>query len=364
MSDPFLPNAARAITLRAAMDQHLRHRLQQVLGAHAQGASFQTTAQPTHWVASALDHAALFDLHRAQDPAPTVQARLVGESAFRWLQQRMASNLQTRPAPADLRVATLSELFHTPSECTRLQRCFNADGRGPFPMEGVGPSRLMMATRELRQAWCLLGEVAPAWRDEMAALSPEVLLVRSATATATATGHGFHSVSTADLWGCMALNVETHASVWDFFASLVRESARSLLQALATQQALVASPAPGRMGTLSQPQADATSECLQAAFAAAREACALRRAAAHPGELPGDGLDPQRMRLQMRMRQCEESFHTSAQPLARSADQLTPLGAALWRDAGRHIAAVHAPHTGPARRTAPAPRVPAGALSW
>ena len=143
-----------------------------------------------------------------------------------------------------------------------------------------------------------------------------------------------------------------------------RESARSLVQALATQQALVASPAPGRVGTLSQPQADATSECLQATFAAAREACALRRAAAHPGELPRDKLDPQRMRPQMRMRRCEESFHTSAQPLTRSADQLTPLGTALWRDGGRHIAAVHAPQTEPARRTASAPRVPAGAQSW
>ena len=81
-------------------------------------------------------------------------------------------------------------------------------------MEGVGPSRLMMATRELRQAWCLLGEVAPEWRDEISALSPAVLPVRSATATAT--GQWFHSVSTADAWGCMALNVETHASVWDF----------------------------------------------------------------------------------------------------------------------------------------------------
>lgn len=361
MNDHFLPSADRATALRAAVDRQLRHRLQQVLDVHAQGAAFPTTVPPAHWVASALDHAALFDLRRAQDPASTVQARLAGESAFRWLQQRMASEPPARPAAADLRVATLSELFHTPSECTRLQRCFNADGRGPFPMEGVGPSRLMMATSELRQAWCLLGEVAPALRDEMAALSPEVLLVRSATATS----HGFHSVSTAELWGCMALNVETHASAWDFFASLVRESARSLLQALATQQPLVASPAPSRMGAPSPQQASATNDRLQAAFVAAREADALRRATAHPGTLHGDGLDPQHTRLQTRLRQCEEAFHTSAQPLARSAHHLTPLGTALWRDAGRHIAAVHAPpHTEPAHRTASVPRAPAGALSW
>lgn len=322
----------RAVSLRTAMTGAWRASLARALQSHTEQVDVPAPTLPADWAASALDFGAYFDICLASLDTQSSQAKAVGEVACHWLQRRFSKKKTPPVRHSDLQVSTLSELFFSAVERARFQRWLDADPQRPLAMGGIGPSRLICATRELSQAWFALGDVAPQLRDEIAIISPEVILVRSGEMASMR----FDSVSSFCLWGCMALNTEAHFSRWDYFSSLVRESAHSLLFAFARQQPLVLNPIDMRLDSPLCDEASAMDHVFHAAFVSARDVWALRRAVAHTGRLAGDDLDPQRTGLLQRLRTSEDAFWACDEQIASGAE-LSPLGAAILRESRNHV---------------------------
>lgn len=338
MSPCFLPSAARADSLREAMGASWRQSLTRSLQTRPGQASFPTATPPAGWAPSALDFGAYFDLCLVVPDGEPARLEPVGEVAFRWLQQRFAKPAPTKqsgppPLETELKVTTLSELFYSSAEIARFERWLDMDAERPLALEGIGASRLMVSTRELRLAWQTLGAVTPALRDEIAIISPEVVLARSGEAE----GGGFDGVSSFCLWGCMVLNTGTHHDSWDYFCGLMHESAHNLLFALARNEPLVLNPIEALFDSPLRDEPRPMDGIFHAAFVSAREVYALRHAVAHTGELPGDSLDRQRTGLRERLSVSEAAFWAADKTLQRHG-QLSPLGASVLQELRSHMA--------------------------
>jgi hypothetical protein len=332
INERFLPHADHANALREAMTENWRSQLKRQLDERSKQVHFPTATPPTQWFVSGLDYGAFYDLCLAPRVEESVEATLAGEAAFRWLQRRFSGEQPALAPPGELQVSTLSELFYGRSEILRFQRWFEAGAQQTLAMEGIGASRLMRATRDLREAWIVLGKVSPELLAEVAILSPEVLLVRSSQTDKPP----LHSFSSPYLWGCMALNTETHLDMWDYFCSLVRESASNRLFALAPRQAIFFNPLDERGDAVTRNQANRTEQAFHTALTSAREVLALRHAAEYSGPLPGDVLDSARTRLHQQMQQSERKFFALNKQLVQNGC-LSETGAAMLHEARAQI---------------------------
>ena len=88
MSEYFLPSAARAAALRAAMTASWSESMVRALGAHPEQASLPMVSSLADWAASALDFGVYFDLCLASIDAQSSEAKAVGQAAIRWLHYR------------------------------------------------------------------------------------------------------------------------------------------------------------------------------------------------------------------------------------------------------------------------------------
>jgi HEXXH motif-containing protein len=332
VSEYFLPSAARAAALRAAMTASWSESMVRVLGSHPEQASLPMVASLAGWAASALDFGVYFDLCLASIDDQSSEAKAVGQAAIRWLQHRFLEEKSARGRHTELQVSTLSELFYIGVDRARFLRWLDTDSQRSLAIGGIGPSRLICATRELYEAWFALGDVAPQLREEIAIISPEVLLVRSDEEASTR----FDSVSSFCLWGCMALNTDTHFNSWDYFGSLVNGSAHNLLFAFARQQPLVLNPNDQRSNSPLRDDQRPIDTVFHAAFASAREVWALKRALTHSGRLPGDDMDPRRTGLLERLRTSAGVFWRCDEQLARVA-KLSPLGENILQESRDHV---------------------------
>jgi hypothetical protein len=335
VTDYFLPSASRANVLRSAMAASWHSSLAHSLKFFPDKPIAASIQLPPHWLPTALDYGAYFDLHLNAlkiDPSEVLQ---VQETALQWLWQRFSAptDLQPHlPQFSGLSIQALGPPDFSIVEAERLKRWLDTDAQQPLHLQTPDPAQVLTATHVLEQAWDLMAAVAPELRDEIAIVSPQVLLARSAAPS----GGGFGGASSFCLWGCLALNAEALVDPWDGFVNLVHESAHGLLFAHARRQPLVLNPPEERYASPLRSDQRPMDGIFHAAFVSAREIWALRQALTHSGELPSDSVDPARDGLQQRLQTRESAFRACDAQLTRWG-QLSDLGAAIIKECRDHI---------------------------
>lgn len=326
---------------------------------------------PPQWLPSALDYGAYFDLHLSAVSADPAETEAVRDSALSWLAHRFPARSDRstpQPGPKGLCIQALGESDFTGAETARLKRWLDTDAQQPLCLQSPDPERLQNAALVLEQAWTVLGAVAPELRDEIAIISPQVLLARSADPS----GGRFGGASSFCLWGCVALNADVLEDAWDGFSSLVHESAHGLLFAQARRQPLVRNAPDEHYASPLRTDPRPMDGIFHAAFVSAREVWAFRQALVHPGALPGDSSDPSRAGLRQRLQDRENAFRACDSQLTRWG-QLTDLGAAILQECREQLDALPEEPAENARftrgsttrrPTSPPPPHPAATASW
>jgi len=246
------------------------------------------------------------------DTALAVQ-RLLAETAYE-------SAVYSSKLP--IRITTLSTDFYSSEQIATIIRWLDIEAENSMGLVEVTPDVLKSTETSLTTALRALKLGCPLAHQEFCAVTREIILASSDSASRLK----FRGASSFALWGALAINPEAHSNWWDYLATLIHESAHSILFALARSGPLVLNDLQDRYFSPLRQDNRPMDGIYHAAFVSAREAFVLSRCLENKSLICSGLIDEEIVADLTRIK--EQSFTSFYECLKviREHAKLTPLG--------------------------------------
>ncbi len=169
------------------------------------------------------------------------------------------------------RVTTLSPDFYSADEIETIIRWLDIEPENAMGLVAVSTEVLESARGRIFQALQALEIGCPQAYQEFVSITREIVLADSGPKSCLS----FRGASSFALWGALAINPQAHQNWWEYLATLVHESAHSVLFAISRSGPLVLNEPEARYFSPLRQEERPMDGIYHAAFVSAREAWVL-----------------------------------------------------------------------------------------
>jgi hypothetical protein len=256
------------------------------------------------------------------NPSPLVYAAYYDTAlAVQRLLAETASESEAYPSILP-RITTLSKDFYSSEQIATIIRWLDIEAENSMSLVEVSTNVLKSTECSLNKALKALELGCPQAHEEFCAVTREIILASSGSASRLK----FRGASSFALWGALAINPEAHSNWWDYLATLIHESAHSILFALTRSGPLVLNDPQDRYFSPLRQDDRPMDGIYHAAFVSAREAFVLSRCLENKSLICSGLIDEEIVADLTRIK--EQSFTSFYECLKviREHAKLTPLG--------------------------------------